>query len=101
MDLKSNRINIKLSKIDESFDTNFSENQSLNNSITMDNRKTKKKSVSFAVKIEIIEVKCFKKLNKINSISNKLIKENLRNYRNLEDVYRPNNGQNCFGCFVF
>ena len=26
MDLKSNRINIKLSKIDESFDTNFSEN---------------------------------------------------------------------------
>ncbi len=100
MNLKSNRINIKLSKIDESFDTNFSENQSPNNSITMDMRKPKKKSVSFDLKIEIIKIKCYKKQNKINSIPNKLIKENLRNYRNLEDVYIPN-GQNCFECFAF
>ena len=99
MNIKSNK-NIKLSKIDESFDTNFSENQSPNNSITIDTRKPKKKTVSFNIKIEIIEIKCYKKQNKINSIPKQLIKENLRNYRNLEDVYIPN-GQNCFGCFAF
>jgi hypothetical protein len=98
MNIKSNK-NIKLSKIDESFDTNFSENQSPNNSITIDTRKPKKKTVSFNIKIEIIEIKCYKKQNKINSIPKQLIKENLRNYRNLEDVYRPNS-QNCFGCYV-
>ena len=65
MNIKSNK-NIKLSKIDESFDTNFSENQSPNNSITIDTRKPKKKTVSFNIKIEIIEIKCYKKQNKIN-----------------------------------
>lgn len=98
MNIKKKKI--EKNKFDESLETNFSETQSPNNSYILYEKKTKRKSVSFNTKIDIIQIKCYKKENKKNSISKKIIRENLLNYKKMEDIYRPVD-QNCFGCLLF
>lgn len=84
----------------DTLETNFSENQSLNSSfISVDNINNKKK-VTFNEKISIILVDSYKKENKKNSISYDLIRENIKKVQNLNMLYQPKS-QNCFVCNIF
>ena len=84
----------------DTLDTNFSENQSLNSSfISVDNINNKKK-VTFNEKISIILVDSYKKENKKNSISYDLIRENIKKVQNSNMLYQPKS-QNCFVCNIF
>ena len=88
------------SKLNESFDTNFTEIQSLNNSFISCEKKNKNKKVSFNRTISIVKIESYKKENKRNSISNLTIRENLIKMNKKNSVYIPKK-QNCLGCIIY
>ncbi len=91
------------SKTITSYETNFTEENSLNNSFSnIENEKCRKKSVCFNMNIEIIPVQNYKIKTRDNNYSNLLILSNLKNMKRIkkEELYVPKE-ENCMGCSVF
>ena len=91
------------SKTITSYETNFTEENSLNNSFSnIETEKCRKKSASFNMNVEIIPVQSYKIKTRDNNYSNLLILSNLKNLKKIkkEEIHVPKE-QNCIGCSVF